>query len=251
MNTISSLLKFIGGYISLIEGSKSSLKGGKLLGTSVTTAQWAAIGDGTFKGMNVGDYWTIGGVDWVIAHMNYWKGFGDTECTTNHLVIVPRVPLYNAVMNDSHVTTGAYVGSKMYTTNLASAISTIESAFGSSHILTHREYLKNAVTNGYESGGAWYDRKVDLMTEEMVYGTKEFKNVINGTNWPYNYTIDMTQLDLFRLNRNMICTRSHWWLRDVALASDFALVYNNGNCNNYSAGNSIGVRPAFAIKAAA
>ena len=123
-----------------------------------------------------------------------------------------------------------------------------KAAFGATHLLSHREYLKNAVTDGYESAGAWYDSDVEMMTEEMVYGGKEFKNVTAGTHVPSNYTIDHSQLPLFALDRSKICNRAHWWLRDVVSATAFAYVYSNGNCFHYSASNaSIGVRPAFAI----
>jgi hypothetical protein len=93
-------------------------------------------------------------------------------------------------MNTSNVTTGGYIGSAMYTSNLASAKTTINNAFGSAHILSHREVFTNAVTNGYGSSGAWVDSTVDLMNELMVYGSSIFENRKNGTNIPYSYTID-------------------------------------------------------------
>lgn len=45
---------------------------GKALGTSVTSEQWAAIKAGTFKDLYLGDYWSIGGVDYIIAAFDYW-----------------------------------------------------------------------------------------------------------------------------------------------------------------------------------
>ena len=123
-----------------------------------------------------------------------------------------------------------------------------KAAFGAAHLLSHREYLKNAVTDGYESAGAWYDSDVEMMTEEMVYGGKELKNVTAGTHIPSNYTIDHSQLPLFALDRSKICNRAAWWLRDVVSATNFANVNNNGNCNNNNASNAnIGVRPDFVM----
>ncbi len=228
-------------------GAHNGIYRGKYLGSSVTADQYAEISAGTFKGMYIGDYWTIDGVNYRIASFNYWLRTGDTECTTNHIVLVPDTNLYSAVMNDTNVVTGAYVGSKMYTTNLATAKSTINSAFGSAHVLSHREYLKNTVSGGYETAGAWYDSTVELMTEEMVYGGKEFKNTIQGTNWAAHYTIDKSQLNLFTLDPSKICIRAYWWLRDVANSTDFARVYNSGLCGSSGASSSLGVRPAFAI----
>jgi len=151
-------------------GLHNSLYRGKSLGTAVTEAQWAAITAGTFEDMYIGDYWTIGGVNWRIADFDYWLRSGDTECTAHHVVVVPDTCLYNAKMNDENVVTGGYMGSKMYTENLDSAKTTINTAFGSAHVLSHKLWLTNAVTNGKATGGAWVASTVDLMTEEMVYG---------------------------------------------------------------------------------
>ena len=227
--------------------------GGRSLGTSVSADQWAQISAGTFHGMLVGDYWTIGGVNWLIADFDYWLHTGDTECTAHHVVVIPETCLYNAKMNDSNIVTGAYVGSVMYTTNLATAKTTINNAFGSAHILSHKERLANAATDGRESGGAWYASTVELMNEIMVYGSNIFHNCVNGTGWPDgNYTIDKTQLALFRLDPTKIVayynnSRANWWLRDVANSTHFASVFSYGGANSYGASNSFGVRPAFGI----
>ena len=85
------------------------------------------------------------------------------------------------------------------------------------------------------------------MTEEMVYGTIEFKNIVNGTAVPYSYTIGQSQLRLFAFNREAICNRSYWWLRDVVNAANFANVNGGGGCGHSGASNSVGVRPAFGI----
>ena len=82
-------------------GFHNSIYRGKNLGTSVTTDQWNAIYDGTFDDLFIGDYWTIGGVNWRIAAFDYWLHCGDTECTTHHVVIVPDSCLYNAQMHNT------------------------------------------------------------------------------------------------------------------------------------------------------
>ena len=232
---------------------KNSIYREKSLGSSVTTEQWNAIKNGTFEDLYIGDYWTISGVVWRIAAFDYWYNCGDTQCTEHHVVIVPDTCLYNAQMNTTDVTTGAYIGSEMYKTNLAQAKTTINNAFGSSHILSHREYLPNATkatTNPtYESAGSWYDSTVELMNERMVYGADVFHNVeVNGT-IPTNYTIDKSQLPLFSLEPSRICNRAYWWLRDVVSAAYFAFVSTDGAANYYNASGSLGVRPAFGITA--
>lgn len=229
-------------------GAHNSIYRGKNLGSAVTAEQYAAIQAGTFDDMYIGDYWTIGGVTYRIAAFDYYLRAGDTDMTTHHVTLVPDAPMYSHVMNDSNVTTGGYVGSKMYTTGLADAKTTINNAFGSAHILTHRQYLCNAVSNGKPSGGSWYDSTVELMTEQNVYGGKVFGAGNDGSTIPALYTVDKSQYPLFAFRPDLISNRNWFWLRDVVSAARFAYVDNLGNASYGSASDSCGVRPAFSIK---
>lgn len=237
-------------------GAHNAIYRGKSLGSTVTTAQYAAIKAGTFDDLYIGDYWTIGGVNYRIAAFDYYLNSGDTSCTTHHVVIVPDTCLYNAQMHNTssggwesgaaNTTAGGYVGSDMYKSNLEQAKTTIKSAF-SGHVLKHRIYLTNAVANGRASGGAWCDSEVDLMCEQMVYGSGIFSSVSDGSNVPANYRVEKSQLPLFQHEPSRICNRNDWWLRDVITASSFAYVYTNGNAYYANASDSRGVRPAFCI----
>ena len=237
-------------------GAHNAIYRGKSLGSTVTTAQYAAIKAGTFDDLYIGDYWTIGGVNYRIAAFDYYLNSGDTSCTTHHVVIVPDTCLYNAQMHNTssgdyeggaaNTTTGGYVGSDMYKSNLEQAKTTIKSAF-SGHVLKHRIYLTNAVANGRASGGAWCDSEVDLMCEQMVYGSGIFSPVSDGSNVPANYRVEKSQLPLFQNEPSRICNRATWWLRDVITASGFASVGDNGDADYSGASHSLGVRPAFCI----
>lgn len=237
-------------------GAHNAIYRGKSLGSTVTTAQYAAIKAGTFDDLYIGDYWTIDGVNYRIAAFDYYLNSGDTNCTTHHVVIVPDTCLYNAQMHNTssggwesgaaNTTAGGYVGSDMYKSNLEQAKTTIKSAF-SGHVLKHRIYLTNVVANGRASGGAWCDSEVDLMCEQMVYGSGIFSPVSDSSNVPANYRVEKSQLPLFQHEPSRICNRNDWWLRDVITASDFALVAYSGLAHYYYASNSRGVRPAFCI----
>ena len=229
-------------------GAHNAIYRGKNLGTSVTAAQWAAIANGTFADLYIGDYWVIGGVTWRIAAFDYYYETGDTSCTTHHVVIVPDTNLYTHVMNDTNITTGGYIGSKMYTEGLAQAKTQINSAFGSSHILSHRQLLVNAVTNGKPSGGSWYDSTVELMTEQNVCGGKIFGAGNDGSTIPYLSTIDKSQFPLFAHDPSMISNRQWFWLRDVVSAARFAYVSYYGYVHYANASYGNAVRPAFSIK---
>ena len=219
---------------------------GKNLGAVVTEEQKANIKNGTFKGFFLGDYWTIGSYTWRIVDFDYWYNCGDTAFTTPHLVIMPDKPLYNAQMNETNITTGGYTGSLMYTENLDQAKTLAASAFGDL-ILTHREYLTNAVTDGHASAGAWFDSTLDLPNEIMMYGCHVYAAMNNGTVIPTNYTIGKTQLALFTVVPKLISNRATFWLRDVVSSALFAVVGSFGDSGCDYASDSVGVRPVFAI----
>ena len=220
---------------------------GKNLGTALTAVQKAAIKDGSFKGMFLGDYWSIGGRIWRIVDMDYWYNCGDTAFTSHHLVIMPDEALYNAQMNTTNVTTGGYVGSEMYKKNLENAKTIVNAAFQGS-VLTHREYLCNAVANGRPSGGAWFDSSIELPNEPMMYGHLHFSPTSDGSTVPAIYTISKTQLALFMVCPRFIVNRSYnQWLRDVVSSAYFALVDYYGGTTYVNASGSHGVRPVFPV----
>lgn len=242
-------------------GFHNSIYRGKYLGSSVTAAQWAQISAGTFDDLFLGDYWTIGGVNWRIAAFDYWLHNGDTACETHHVVILPDSNLLTGDgstthwMNATNTTEGGYVGSDFYTgnngnTGKSQIASKINGAFGSGHILNHREYLVNAVSSGRPSGGAWYDSTLEIPNERMIYGNAPFSPVSDGSTVPSNYTIDNAQLPLLAIDHSRICNRAGWWLRDPVSGTYFAIVHYFGNC--YYTGASltwVGVRPVFGIRA--
>ena len=242
-------------------GFHNSIYRGKNLGASVTAAQWAAIGAGTFDDLFIGDYWVINSVTWRIAAFDYWYNNGDTACSAHHVVIVPDANLLAGDgstthwMNLTNTTEGGYVGSDFYTgnnsnTGKSQCRTKAQNAFGSAHILTHREYFTNAMSNGRPSAGGWYDSDIDMMNERMVYGNAPFTPVSDGSNIPANYTIDNAQLPLFALDHSRICNRATWWLRDPVSGTYFAGVSGYGTCNYGGASNTgLGVRPAFGIRA--
>ena len=224
-------------------GAHNSIYRGKYLGDTYTAAQQAAVAAGTFEDLYIGDYWTIGGVNYRIAAFNYYYNAGDTALTDNHATIVPDSSLYNHAMNDTNTTDGGYIGSKMYTEGLDSAKSTIEAAFPGK-VLTHKKYLSNAVSDGEASAGSWYDSTVELLNEVMVYGSRVNGSAVRGL---FDIGVEKSQLPLFTLEPNRLNIRVSWWLRDVHSAPTFALVFISGVAYTGSASSSLGVRPAFSI----
>ena len=242
-------------------GAHNTVYRGKRLGTEPTEAEYAAIDAGTFDDMYIGDYWDKGGINYRIAAFDYFLHTGDiypqnAVCTDHHVVIVPDTCLYNAQMHNTssgkyegsaaNTTAGGYVGSDMYKSNLEQAKTTIKGAF-SGHVLKHRIYLTNDVKNGRASNGTWYDSEVDLMCEQMVYGSGIFSPVSDGSNVPTNRHVEKSQLPLFQYEPSRIFSRSTWWLRDVITANHFASVNYEGIANYEYATSVLGVRPYFCI----
>ena len=237
----------------------------------------ANIKNGTFKDIFPGDYITkqvtipkvladdgttelfAGGtytVNWVIADCDYWINKGDDPAMeTHHVAIVPQVPLFNAPMNSTNTTEGGYAGSEMYKNIIPACATGIVNAFGSEHILTFRDGITNSVDTSHVSSGlpqfagttGWWGEMVsvqcNLMSEKMVYGAP-----ICAAGAMDN-TMATRQMSAFRLSEKLINdSRSFWWLRDVVLSANFALVYGYGYAAAAYASYGDGVRPFALLK---
>lgn len=124
---------------------------------------------------------------------------------------------------------------------LPSGTQKIVNDFGSTHVMSYRDILPNATSNGQASGWAWYDCKVELMSEVMVYGTTVWAN--SG----YEVGCINSQFPLFALAPEYIHRRFVYWLRGVRGAPYFALVDYSGLADYGNASHSLGVRPFFFV----
>ena len=224
---------------------------GKYLGDHVTDAQYAAIKAGTFEDLYLGDYWTINGVDYIIAAFDYWLYTGGNHrCGSHHIGVVPRNVLYNYAMNTTNTTSGGYFNSNFRKNGLTRAEEIFNSAFGVEHILTHDAMLSNEVTNGKISGSDTYDSTVDLMSEIMIYGTRQFTPMPIGVEpWDNcrNYTYDNSQIPLFRLAPWDMISNTDYWLRDVISDISFSFYSSFGNSSCIYASRPMGIRPICGI----
>jgi len=262
LSTIAKELTKIANFLSTGgAGFHNSIYRGKYLGSSVTPEQWLAISSGMFGDMFIGDYWEIDSVKWRIAAFDYHLNRGPNNgiTTRHHLVIVPDSNLLAAngstthFMNDTNVITGGYKSTGFHSGTNPSGTANgakndckaiINAAFGSGHILTHKELITNAVIDGKASGWEWADCDVELMSETMVYGTQAW--AANG----YEVASEMTQLPLFFFKPEHITNRAHWWLRSVTSASHFALVAGEGLAiADIASFTWVGVRPYFLLTA--
>lgn len=234
--------------------ARNSVYRNKNLGSSVTEEQFAAIAAGTFDNLFLGDHWVIDGVTWVIAGFNYWNNTGyPKRLNKNHVVVVPGSNIVSGKLNNAGSTSDGYTGTDFYTGNnsntaKADADAIIKAAFGADHILTHREYLVSAVTDGLPSTMTWADSTFELMTEEMVFGNSIAVAAKTGsTNPPDQSGVCNGQLPLFAIDHQRIGNGGIYWLRNIVSSTRFVLVDQGGNRQLVTADTSRGIRPAVGI----
>lgn len=232
----------------------NSIFRGKSLGNTITDAQNTAIRNRTYAGLFIGDYWTIDGVKYRIAAIDYYYNIGDTNFNKGNIIVVPDTQLYAHQMcytesggyeaGSVNTTEGAYANSYGRTTGLAQARTKAAAAFGS-HVASHRIMLANATSNGKPSGWAWTDSDgIELMNEQQVYGARAWGACEqNG----YDIGTQKMQFPLFLYAPQYVNTRQSYWLQDVRSSAFFAHVYSYGGANYNYASNAFGIRPAITL----
>lgn len=188
----------------------------KYLGDTVTAEQAAAIADGSFEALFIGDYWTMGGVNYRIADFDYWYRTGFPESSRvkkHHAVIVPDTSIATGQMNGSNTTSSGYRNSLMKS-KMNDTISALPPEIRS-RLLVHNALLD----------GTWTETSVDLMNEIMVYGCYVLADNSN------KQTSENRQLSLFRMSPQARYAGGNYWLRNYANATEFTLVSYYGDAS--------------------
>ena len=228
-------------------------------------AMSTAIASGKFTDIYPGDYitksvtidgTTYSNVKWLVADIDYHLHRGDSETTAHHVVMISENNIGTSYMNSTNTTAGGYQGSYMWTTVIPKYATGIVNAFGSDHVLTHKEVLTNNMNaNAASTAGAgwvgsaywdwsktpWQSVKVNIPNQAMMYGNHPMASS-GQEEGDCN-----KQLALFRFGQNF--TRAYWcWLRDVASSSNFASAYSDSLAGTDSASFVGGVRPYFLLR---
>ena len=224
-------------------GAHNALCCEKYLGDHVTPEQYAAIADGSFRGLYPGYFWTIGGVNYRIGGLDYFLNTGDIKCVKHHIVVVPDTSISSAIIYGIDTTARGYGGSEFRTSEpngLAKIKTIIKTAFPK-HVLRHRVSLINATTDGRPSAFAWYDSEAELMTEQMVYGGGIITQMSNGSDLIISNRVEKSQLPLFMFRPDLIANGYAYWLQDVASNTQFGVVSGAGlaSCNTPWHGHGI------------
>lgn len=243
---------------------------GKNLGTTFKTTQKNAIQSGTFSDIYIGDYWTINGVTWRVADIDYFYGRStldpasdynnDTTAGVNkhHIIVVPDSVLYKTNYNSNWNSNNyvGYVNSDVYKTGLTQAKSTVASAFDNT-LLNVKESLSSRINESSNLCDQIQTvmHSVDNMSQLMVFGSGLFtRTSIESKTISYETPVAMSQFKLFNLNPSFICAkaagnpvvRDDWMLRDQLPAYSAILVDRYGQLSWANWSNVTGVRP-FAV----
>ena len=248
---------------------------GKNLGTSFTDEQKAAIEDGTFEDLYVGDYWVDGTIQWIIMDINYpILPAIDNPNNTGHynsLTIVPRDILYNSAFNNTANNTG-YGNSTLRSTGLIQAKNMINSFFGSENIYVYTENFvtENATTLPHASGWAnRIDCSVEILNMPLIFGEKVLgsSGTANsstgydaGSNLPFIKLSQSIPIIGFSMNPKLIGVpvesgNRYYWIEEpfmysvqyqMSISSDASGVFHIKDISNKQSPN-VGVRPFFHI----
>ena len=191
-------------------GFHNSIFRGKYLGDSVTAAQYAAIENGSFTDMYIGDYWTINGRQYRIAHFDYYlntgpisngsgSSFEDANGDTwpdgyadnmrwaigkHHIIIVPDAAFFVDATINTEETKSEFYGTCHYRLNARrQIISTLATDFGSDHLFYWHEDFPSSMrkgTDGRYVANAWqtFICQAELMSCAQVFGVTAAANNI-------------------------------------------------------------------------
>ena len=229
-------------------GFHNSIYRGKDLTNVYTLAQISAkVSAGTFDDLYIGDYitTTLNGTKVIfrMAGFDCYYGTGDSSCTTHHIVMVPDA-FGSYQMNSTNVTTNGYKGTLMWTSTIPTLNTYLNSAIGSSHVLSYKQLISNKIQNEASAEWEWISCPgFSLMSEINVYGS----NVWSSSG--FDTGIDNKQFPLFTLNPYMIqLNRTTYWLKGVRSASNFCGVGYDGLAGYAYASGSYGFRGFFLFK---
>lgn len=216
---------------------KASVRGGNL-GTSVTAEQYAAIADGSFDGLYLGDFWEIDSNRWRIVDFDYWYGKA-YDVLTHHVVLMPDMTDGHSAMYTTATNAGGYVGSYIYTSYLPAILENMYNRFGQSHILAHTTFYTNEIDSTGVRSCVWQTARIEIPNVYMMFGNHPY-----GLGEP---TESMTQFLLFQYEPEKIIANHRYWLRTTFDTTSFMSVIDTGVCLSGSSNEDFYIRPVFGL----
>lgn len=224
----------------------------RLTNFDLTVLQQAVADQSLEKyGLQVGDYKTINGHQYIIAGLNPMKGTSTPyRLTQNHVGLIAWNVGSSAWNASGKTDTGAdgrgagYANSDLHYYLVNTVLPLVRTDLGAANLLAHSKMFSNAVdTSGYNrlgtatgcsSNSAWYeDQYISALSEVQVYGSIVCSSSLHDTREACR------QLDVFRkFNHTEIFGSQNVWLRDVVSASHAAYATGGGNATDNAASSS-------------
>lgn len=234
---------------------RNSFVRNKFLGNSVTDAQWAAIQSGSFDDLYLGDYWTINGRTYEIAHFNYPGG--DNFPAKSLLVHATKNYGCGWIVNQDN--DPRYDLSEWFTVKRLEAEAEISQDFGAAHVLDwSAPYSVFDLSEHIPTGMASVAAKAHLPSWAMAFGGAVEVFFKDGceyhANRCFHNNCDIHKVALWNFsvfhgalrNANGWTSAENQWLNSVAYPIgtiyDYTLRRNAGN-------KDFQCRPVFVITA--
>ena len=248
--------------------------------TAIRNQDWSDIYIGDYVELTFTYEGASRTVKFYVGEIDKFYNVGNpNKLTTHHLVMITGdMGSIIKAMNTTATTEGGYVGSQAHTTILPALYNILNPLFNNA-ILTHNEWLPNAIITsqsinnlslddgngavtyicsnfpvragnipndyGTASSGTWYSCNLVLMSEIEVYGCNR-----NSCGAMDDLMSPNGQIAVFKYNlqlQNMNGNRNYW-LRNIATANKFAYISSQGNAFSWNAnGNFCVIRPRFLI----
>ena len=178
-----------------------------------------AISDGNFSNIWIGTRIKQNRYSgYIVLDFNYFHGI--ENCSAPHVVVAPYGNSVMLELSPEGFSSGGYYGFSALRDWLATQAEAAVNFFGEEHVLTHKEYLCDGITNGEASHYDWYDSQCELMTLQQVYGNQYYGSP-DLSNKSGNH-----QFSYYRIFREALSSMPPYTLRDVASANSLWLADN-------------------------
>ncbi|HMR72400.1 MAG TPA: hypothetical protein PKD68_00120 [Candidatus Saccharibacteria bacterium] len=257
-NIRESIFRGAHGHRSMYRGSS--------LGTSISTAQANEIAAGSFSGLWIGDYWTIGGFNFRIVDLNYYSSTSGAVSSYNHVVVMPDAASletalwHNTSANVSYFSSyidklcGSTLGGGGSPPPAASVNAWYSALSSNAKTDSYRNVIASSVVN---SGGRVTSvdvlpRFAALPTERQIFGTHTMEPTTSELSVAITRTYDSIQFAAFRANPvfKSAFSNGNWWLRDITSGTQAAYVSTSGLLYNgirNNTGTPYMVRPVMCL----
>lgn len=232
---------------------KKVITRGNNLGSTITAAQKAAIRNGTFEGLWLGDYWQYNSntCRWIIVDFDRYLDHPN-GANQHRITIMSDRNLGIDNIGLAGWCDGGWYGSKMrrdYAVGMvrfASALETFDISDFKPFPVFEPHAFENTEDswNRIEKDWRWEYPKVTIPSEFEIFGSNFAHARVNGaTAAPI-----ARQLSYFRLGNPIPFSGESFWLRDQVAKTAFALYYGDQRQISWSGWtNKYGVRPLMSI----